>query len=42
MLPLLWSKKLTWGMFFPFYLTQEEDEDDENGWMDGWTDESPH
>ena len=35
MLPLLWSKKWTWGMFFPFYLTQEEDEDDEDGWMDG-------
>ena len=23
-------------MFFSFYLTQEEDEDDEDGWMDGW------
>ena len=28
-------QKMDLGDVFPFYLTQEEDEDDEDGWMDG-------
>ena len=31
-------QKMDLGDVFPFYLTQEEDEDDEDGWMDGWID----